>query len=304
MAKTNKSTTEEDFVPDGAADAEAFRLAAAKVRKFPQSSGVYLIKDSAGRVIYVGKAKSLRSRAGSYFLRAAAEDRRTADMVREIADIDCLEADSEVDALLIEARLVKDVRPKYNVDLKDDKTFPYLEIHVREDFPRVEFTREPNDRGTKLYGPFAGAGSLRGAIQVLQKIFKFRTCSLEIDEDDERWRWFRPCLLASINQCTAPCNLQISKEDYRRDIQRLRMFLEGKKTKLLREMRKEMSARRGRITVRESRPFARRDSHARNAGRARRARYPRSARGLSHRSQEGANRSAAGVEAERTAARD
>ena len=217
-----------------------FRRAAAKVREFPQTPGVYLFKDSAGRVIYVGKAKNLRARAGSYFLKAAAEDRRTADLVREIADIDLISAESEVDALLVEARLVKDVQPKYNQDLKDDKTFPYLEITTREDFPRVEFTRQPHERGTKLYGPFASAGSLRGAMQVLQKIFKFRTCSLDIDEQEEKWRWYRPCLLASINQCTAPCNLRISKEDYRRDIQRLRMFLEGNKRKLLDEMKDEM----------------------------------------------------------------
>jgi excinuclease ABC subunit C len=219
-----------------------FRHAAAKVREFPQKPGVYLMKDAAGLVIYIGKAVNLRSRAGSYFLKAAAEDRRTAELVREIADIDFLEADSEVDALLMEARLIKDVQPKFNQELKDDKTFPYLEIFTREDFPRVEFTRQPSERGTKLYGPFASAGELRGAIQVLQKIFKFRTCSLDIDEGDERWRWFRPCLLASINQCTAPCNLRISKEEYRKDIARLRMFLEGKKDRLLNEMRGEMQA--------------------------------------------------------------
>lgn len=217
-----------------------FASAAAKVRQFPQTPGVYLMKDAAGRVIYVGKATNLRSRAGSYFLKAAAEERRTAELVREICDIDFIETESEVDALLVEARLVKDVQPKFNTDLKDDKTFPYLEIYVREDFPRVEFTREPRSRGTKLYGPFASAGSLRGAIQVLQKIFKFRTCTLEIADGDEKWRWFRPCLLASIEQCTAPCNLRISKEEYRKDIARLRMFLEGHKTRLLKEMREEM----------------------------------------------------------------
>ena len=151
----------------GAAGQEAevqlgFAYAAGKVREFPQTPGVYLMKDAAGVVIYVGKAVNLRSRAGSYFLKAAAEEHRTADLVREIADIDFLEADSEVDALLIESRLIKDVQPKYNRDLKDDKSFPYLEIFIREDFPRVEFTREPQERGTKLYGPFASAGSLRG----------------------------------------------------------------------------------------------------------------------------------------------
>jgi excinuclease ABC subunit C len=200
------------------------------------------MKDAAGRVIYVGKARNLRARAGSYFLKAAAEERRTAHWVEEIRDVDFVECDSEVDALLMEARLVKDIQPKYNQELKDDKTFPYLMITTREDFPRVEVTREPRDRGVKLYGPFAGAGALRGAVQVLQKIFKFRTCSLDISEDDDRWRWFRPCLLASIRQCTAPCNLRISKEDYRRDIRRLQMFLEGKRSSLLGQMRKEMTA--------------------------------------------------------------
>lgn len=215
--------------------------AAEKARSFPHAPGVYLMKDAAGRVIYVGKAKDLRSRAGSYFLAAAAEDPRTSRLVQEIRDIDCLEAESEVDALLMEARLIKDLQPKYNKDLRDDKTFPYLEIYVREDFPRVGFTRQPRKRGTKLYGPFASASSLRGAIQVLQRIFRFRTCTLDIREGDERWRWFRPCLLASIRQCTAPCNLRISREEYRKDIRRLQRFLEGRKKALLRELRREMA---------------------------------------------------------------
>lgn len=216
--------------------------AAERVRSFPHAPGVYLMKDGAGRVIYVGKAKDLRNRAGSYFLKAALEDARTARLVPEIRDIDFLETESEVDALLLEARLIKDIQPKFNQDQKDDKTFPYLEIHVREDFPRVEFTREPKERGTRLYGPFASASGLRGAIQVLQKIFRFRTCSLDIEEGDERWRWFRPCLLASIHQCTAPCNQRITKEEYRKDIRRLQKFLDGDKKTLLEEMRQEMAA--------------------------------------------------------------
>jgi excinuclease ABC subunit C len=225
---------------DAAAAARDRSLAAEKVRTFPQTPGVYLMKDAAGRVIYVGKAKNLRARAGSYFLKAAAEDRRTADLVREIRDIDFLEAESEVDALLLESRLVKDVQPRFNSDLKDDKTFPYLQITTHEDYPRVEFTRTPRQKGVKLYGPFTSAGSLRGAIVVLQRIFKFRTCTLDIDADDPQWRWFRPCLLASIDQCTAPCNLRISREDYRRDINRLKTFLDGGKKQLLAEMQAEM----------------------------------------------------------------
>jgi len=216
-------------------------LAAEKVRSFPQTPGVYLMKDGAGRVIYVGKAKNLRARAGSYFLKAAAEDLRTAKLVQEIRDIDYLDAESELDALLMEARLIKDILPRFNRDLRDDKTFPYLEIFTHEDFPRVRFTREPKSRGTKLYGPFANPRGLRGAIQVLQKIFKFRTCTLDIDENDKRWRWFRPCLLASIAQCTAPCNLRISEEEYRKNIHRLQRFLEGGKRTLLADMRQEMA---------------------------------------------------------------
>lgn len=211
---------------------------AEKVKAFPTTPGVYLMKDAAGVVLYVGKAKSLRNRASHYFTRAALEDPRTRDLVPLIADIDFLPAESEVDALLLEARLVKDIQPRFNVELKDDKSFPYLQIRLREDFPRVEFTRKPRRRGVKLYGPFTSARSLRMAMQVLQRIFQFRTCSLDIAEGDDRWRWFRPCLLHSIRQCTAPCNLRVSKDDYRRQIRALRMVLEGKKEKLLARMRR------------------------------------------------------------------
>ncbi len=213
---------------------------AEKTRTFPTSAGIYLMKDVQGRVIYVGKAKNLRARAGSYFHKASGDDKRIADWIGEVVDVDFLVADSEVDALLMEARLIKDIQPKHNSSLKDDKSFPYLQITTGEDFPRVNFTREPLDRGVKLYGPFPRAKSLRGAIQVLQKIFKFRTCSLDIEEDDPRWKWFRPCLLASIDQCTAPCNLRIDREAYRTDIRRLRLFLDGKKDAVLAEMEAEM----------------------------------------------------------------
>jgi excinuclease ABC subunit C len=213
---------------------------AEKVKQFPTTPGLYLMKDAQGRVIYIGKAKNLRSRASSYFQKTATSDRRICDWMAEVADIEFLSTDSEVDALLTEARLVKDIQPKHNRVLKDDKTFPYLQITTGEDFPRVNFTREPLDRGVKLYGPFPRAKTLRGAIQVLQRVFKFRTCSLDIEEDDPRWRWFRPCLLASIGRCTAPCNLRIDRESYRAGIRRLQMFLDGKKDVLLKEMNDEM----------------------------------------------------------------
>ena len=211
-----------------------------RVRSFPTTPGVYLLKDRQDRVIYVGKAVNLRTRASSYFTTTAQSERRTSELVREIHNVDYVETNSEVDALLMEARLIKDIQPRFNSQLKDDKTFPYLQISTREDFPRVEFTRTPSTKNVKLYGPFTNAGKLRGMIAVLQKIFRFRTCTLDIEESDERWRWFRPCLLASINQCTAPCNQRISKDDYRDDIRRLRVFLEGGRDRLLKQMDRDM----------------------------------------------------------------
>lgn len=215
---------------------------AEKVKSFPPTPGVYLMKDAQGRVLYVGKAKNLRNRAGHYFTKAAIEDVRTRDLVKVIEDIDFIQAETEVDALLMEARLVKDIQPRFNVDLKDDKSFPYLQIRIREDFPRVEFTRTPRRKGVRLYGPFTSAKNLRAAIQVLQRIFQFRTCSLDIDAGDERWRWFRPCILHNIHQCTAPCNFRVTREEYRKQIKRLILVLEGKKERLLRRMEKEMAA--------------------------------------------------------------
>src|SRR5207302_4257847 len=155
---------EEIAEPTATPPVEVVVIPSEKVKTFPAGPGVYIMKDSQGRVLYVGKAKNLRNRAGHYFTQAAVVDRRTADLVKVIADVDFIPADSEVDALLMEARLVKDIQPRFNVGLKDDKSFPYLQIRMREDFPRVEFTRTPRRRGVKLYGPFTSARSLRQAM--------------------------------------------------------------------------------------------------------------------------------------------
>ena len=239
----NESVDTRQF--DGVLNDHAYagwRQAGLKVRQFPKTSGVYLMKDDVGRVIYIGKAKNLRSRAGSYFTNRAIDDSRISNWLHEINDIDFMECASEVDALLTEARLIKDIQPPHNKEQRDDKSFPYIMITNREDYPRVEVTREPPDKNVRLYGPFTSAGSLNGALSVLQRIFKFRNCSLDIDASDEKWKWYRPCLLAAIDQCSAPCNLQISKEDYAKDIRRLQMVLDGKKTRLLQGMKKEMEA--------------------------------------------------------------
>ena len=214
-------------------DARLLRLRE-KIAQFPRTPGVYLMKDTEGRVLYVGKARELRSRVSSYFQDSAdllnSRGPRIEHMVALVADIDFLECETEVDALLKESRLIKDIQPPYNEALKDGKTFPYLEITTADDFPGVYVTRTPRTRGSKLYGPFLSAAGVRDAVNALQKIFKFRTCELEIRIDDEKRRFFRPCLLHAINQCSAPCADMISKEAYAADIKRLRKLLGSKRS--------------------------------------------------------------------------
>ena len=220
--------------------ARNYRRAARKSREFPKEPGVYLMKDARDRVIYIGKAKNLRNRTRSYFLKAAMSDQRTAPLVREIRDIDFIPAESEVDAILMEARLIKDIQPKFNRDLKDDKSFPYLQVTIREEYPRVEITRTPGDHGVRLFGPFPSASLLRGAVTVLQRIFKFRSCGLAIKDGDPRRDLYRPCILASIGECSAPCNKRIERTEYRKNIRRLCEFLEGNRKKVIGDLRHDM----------------------------------------------------------------
>jgi excinuclease ABC subunit C len=214
---------------------------AEKARGLPKSPGVYLLKDDAGVVVYIGKSASLRDRVGSYFLKSAKLESKKIGMLDHVVDFDVIETESEVEALLAENRLIKDIQPKYNARLLDDKTFPYLMITTEDDFPGVFVTREPRTKGVKLYGPFTSVGSLKTAVVELQKTFKFRTCHLEISESDEKRRFFRPCLLYPIKQCTAPCGARVSKEAYRQDIQRLIRFLDGERKSVLHQLEKEMS---------------------------------------------------------------
>jgi len=214
------------------------------IATFPKTPGVYLMKDPEGRVLYIGKAKDLRSRVSSYFQPSAdLLNTRGPDicrMVDKVVDIDFIDCETEVDAVLKEARLIKDIQPPHNAMLKDDKTFPYIEITTRDDFPGVYVTRTPRLKGSKLYGPFPSVGSIRDAVNALQKVFQYRTCELEIREDDQSRRFFRPCLLHAINQCTAPCAALVSKEEYRKDIDRLKKFMASKRTVLIRQMTRDM----------------------------------------------------------------
>jgi excinuclease ABC subunit C len=215
-----------------------------QVKGFPTGPGLYFMKGAGDKVLYIGKAKNLRSRVASYFQQGSnvigSRGPKIAEMISKVEGVDFLETAGEVEALLAEARLIKDIRPPYNTDLVDDKTFPYLEITVGEDFPGVYMTRKPRP-GSRLFGPFAGAKDLRQALAVLQKIFRFRTCKLDIRQDDPKRRFFRPCILYSIKQCTAPCADKISKEDYKKAvIGDLIKFLRSKRSTILRQLKKQM----------------------------------------------------------------
>jgi len=214
-----------------------------KARWLPKVPGVYLMKDESGVVLYVGKAANLPDRVSSYFIPSADLGFKKDPMLDRVCDFDTLECEGEWEALLTENRLIKDLKPRFNVRLVDDKTFPYLVVTQREDFPRVFVTRNPSDpdlKGAKIFGPFTNAGALRDAIQILQRVFKFRTCKLDIIESDEKNKFFRPCLLYAINQCTAPCASKIGKEAYGGDVDRFVRFLGTKRSVMLREMESEM----------------------------------------------------------------
>ncbi|HEX42260.1 MAG TPA: excinuclease ABC subunit UvrC [Phycisphaerales bacterium] len=221
------------------------------LKGFPTGPGVYFMKAAGDQVLYIGKAKNLRSRVSSYFQEgsdlATSRSPMIAEMAARIETVEYLETETEVDAMLHEARLIKDIRPPYNTDLVDDKTFPYLQITTGEDFPGVYITRKPRGKGVRLFGPFASAKDLRAVMVELQKIFRFRTCGLEIREDNEKRRFFRPCLLHSIRQCTAPCGARIGKPEYRRSITDLIRFLTSKRSTLLRRLNAEMVEAAGRL---------------------------------------------------------
>ncbi len=217
-----------------------------RIKGLPTTPGLYFFKGRDEKVLYVGKAKNLRSRVASYFQQAAdiaaSRGPKIAEMVAKVHAVDFIETKSDVDAVLQEARLIKDIRPPYNTDLVDDKTFPYLEITTSDDFPAVYITRKPRPKGSRLFGPFTGARDLRQVLVVLQKIFRFRTCNLKISDADEKRRFFRPCILFSIKQCTAPCAARIDKSEYRKNvIGDLVKFLRSKRSTILRQLRKQMA---------------------------------------------------------------
>ena len=218
-------------------------MTAAKIKKvlrrLPGTPGVYFMKDSRGRVLYIGKAKNLRARVSTYFHESYGDPRIRA-MVSKVADVEILRAPSEVDALLMEARLIKDIQPRYNDRQKDDKSFTMLALTRFDDFPKVWVVHETDPVDADRTGPFTSAGELRDAVRVLQKVFKFATCRLEMRADDPKRRFFRPCLLHAIRRCTAPCADRISKERYAADIDAFRRFLAGGRDEVIADLRARM----------------------------------------------------------------
>jgi excinuclease ABC subunit C len=210
------------------------------LRQLPTSPGVYLMKNADGRVLYVGKADSLRNRVRSYFGSKTGVDSRIVRMTQEVADIDYVLTDTISEAFILEGNLIKEHRPRFNIRLRDDKSYPFVQITLGEDFPRIVRTRKLKRDGSRYFGPYASASSVDETLKLLRKIFPFRTCNLEIPEGKRVLE--RPCLLYYINRCQGPCIQAIEKAPYRATIERIVDFLEGKQEGIADELREEMTA--------------------------------------------------------------
>src|SRR3954452_14138366 len=205
-----------------------------RIRALPDRPGIYVFKDAEGKVLYVGKAKSLRKRAASYLARD--HEPRLAAMVAEAVDLEYVVTDSEAEALLLENNWIKRKRPRYNVLLRDDKTYPYLKLTMRDEYPRIAFTRRISNDGAEYFGPFLPGGLARKAIKLVQKLFRVRVCRIEVDGS-----WARPCLYYDMHRCLGPCVAKLTtKQAYDEAVEQARLFLSGRTEPLLRTIRKEM----------------------------------------------------------------
>src|SRR6266496_5460368 len=209
---------------------EGRRTRLAEQRKtLPDGPGVYLFHDAKGKVIYVGKAKSLRKRVASHFSNPVT--RGAYEMVDSIDSVEFVLVASEAEALLAEQNFIKQYRPRFNIRLRDDKSYPFIAISMDEEYPRVYFTRERHRRGRAYFGPFSNAKRVRETLDLLGKVFQYRTC-----EGPEPGRASgSPCLDYYIKRCQAPCVGYISKEDYRRNVDTIIDFLSGRYRQIERE---------------------------------------------------------------------
>jgi len=213
----------------------------ATLKRLPDRPGVYLMKDSRGDVLYVGKAQSLRNRVRSYWQKLApgGEIHRIRSVIDRVADVEVTEVDSVSEALLLEANLIKRFKPRFNVRLKDDKSYPYIKITRADDFPRVERTRKLVNDGSRYFGPYASASSVDESMNLVRRLFPFRTCTIEIKDGQRALQ--RPCLLYHIKRCQGPCIEAIGKADYGADIAQIELFLEGRQETLVKALGREMA---------------------------------------------------------------
>jgi excinuclease ABC subunit C len=209
--------------------------------RLPDKPGVYLMKDERGDVVYVGKAQSLRNRVRSYWQKAtpSGEIHRIRSVIDRVVDVEVTQTDSVSEALLLEANLIKRYRPRFNVRLKDDKSYPFIKVTLADDFPRVERTRKLVNDGSRYFGPYASASSVDESMNLVRRLFPFRTCAIDIN-DGER-ALLRPCLLYHIKRCQGPCIQAISKDAYRADIEQVELFLGGRQATLVKALEREMS---------------------------------------------------------------
>ena len=212
------------------------RVAREKIASLPESPGVYLLCDEAENIIYVGKAASLRKRVASYFQGREAENPRLAQLRERIADVDFIVTSNEVEALILEANLIKRHHPDFNIEFRDDKSYPYMVICVEDDYPRVMFARGKRRKGVVYYGPFAHAGAVRETIDTLRKVFPFRACRGREPGKSTG----SPCLDYHINLCSGPCIGEISREEYGEVIDGVREFMEGRHETILTQLESRM----------------------------------------------------------------
>src|SRR5512141_3198068 len=212
-----------------------------RIKELPERPGVYLHKNAEDEVIYVGKARNLRSRVSSYLVGRGARDAKTMTLVNEIDSIDFVTTNNELEAILLENNLIKTHQPRYNILLRDDKTYPYLKVTMSEDFPRVVFTRRLDRRkGDLFYGPFF-AGTARRLLKLVADQFKLRSCDLEII--DGKSALSRPCLYYDMHQCLGPCVVGLAtKEAYREMVDDVVLLLGGKSRELQDRLRQRMYA--------------------------------------------------------------
>jgi len=210
-----------------------------KLDSLPTKGGVYQFKDTSGKILYIGKARSLRNRVRQYFQGSRVPDPRLDAMVSKIADLEVIVTDSEVEALILEANLIKRYKPRYNVNLKDDKSYPYIVV-TNEPFPRVFVTRRIVRDGSKYFGPYTDVKTMRFALKTIRDTFRVRSCNYHIDDDVIKKKKIRVCLDYHIKKCDGPCEGLISRQKYNEMIHQVEQMLKGKTASLVESLEREM----------------------------------------------------------------